>query len=191
MQTLNSQVVRRNYLRTSNPFNLQEPPASFLESLAALDSEMVIFPSISEPCYRLCRRTRQRDIWKVIKSFPDTEILVAHRLAPWKSVLPTSLDMAWARVLLEIPEYDQWKFKNSDAVADHLDEREANDERRTDREIRDGADQLAGHGYRVIKKQGGSTVHMNEVRGASPRPTGTYGALSAKRGGSAVFTGSR
>lgn len=188
MQTLNSQVVRRNYIRTTNPFNLQEPPASFLDGLEALDAELVIFPSVSEPCYRLCRRTRGQDIWKVLKHYPDTELLVAYNLAPWKSVLPTSLDMAWERVLLEIPEYDQWKFKNADAVADHLDALEDEQDAQVDREIRDGAHQVAGHGYRVMTRQTGASVHMNERRGASPRPTGMYGALSAKRG-SAVFLG--
>lgn len=185
-----SQVVRRNYIRTANPFNLQEPPKFFLDQLAALDADMVIFASSHEPCYRLCRRTKQtRDIYRVLASFPDSAILVEHRLAPWKSVLPTSMEMSWQRVLQEIPEYDQWRFGNADAVADHLDGREAEAERRLDREIADGAEQLAAHGYRVIDRQRGSRIHMNEVRGAAPRASRKYNPLNFKRGGSAVHLG--
>lgn len=162
-------MTRRNYVRTANPFNLQEPPASFLTGLHALDADLVIFPSTHEPCYRLARRTTHtRDIWKVIQSFPDTAILVAYGLAPWKSVLPTSLDMSWERVLQEIPQFDQWQFKDPDAVARHLDDREADAARRLDREIADGASQIAGHGYRVIDRLRGSRIHMNERKGAAP-----------------------
>jgi hypothetical protein len=185
-----SQVVRRNYIRTGNPFNLQEPPAFFLEQLAALDDDLVIFPSTHEPCYRLCRRTKNtRDIYKVLAHFPDSALLVEHRLAPWKSVLPTSMEMSWQRVLQEIPEYDQWRIGSADQVADHLDTREADAEKRLDREIADGAEQLAAHGYRVIDRQRGSRIHMNEVRGAAPRASGKYNPLSFKRGGSAVQLG--
>lgn len=189
MQTLNSQVVRRNYIRTTNPFCLQEPPKTFLDGLHALDPDLVIFPSVHEPCYRLARRTKHtRDVYRVLQHYPDTQILVAHRLAHWKSVLPTSMDMAWERVLQEIPQFDQWRFKGADDVADMLETREDEAARRLDREIADGADQLAGHGYRVIKKQGGSTIHMNERRGTAPRGR-RYEAPNFKAGGSAVLLG--
>lgn len=185
-----SQVVRRNYIRTTNPFNLQEPPPFFLDQLAALDDALVIFPSTHEPCYRLCRRTtRTRDIYRVLHNYPDSKLLVEHRLAPWKSVLPTSMEMSWQRVLQEIPEYDQWRIGNPDQVASHLESREADAERRLDAEIADGAEQIAAHGYRVIDRLRGGRVHMNEVRGAAPRARGTYNPLQFKRGGSAVQLG--
>lgn len=190
-KTLISQVVRRNYIRTSNPFCLQEPPASFLDGLAALDADLVIFASTHEPCYRLCRRTTHtRDIFKIALNYPDTRVMVAHKLAPWKSVLPTSMDMSWERVLQEIPEFDQWAFKDADAVADHLDAREFAAECRLDREIADGADMMSAPWYRVMDKQRGSRVHMNEVRGAAPRrQRPAFGKLDFRRGGSAVHLG--
>lgn len=190
-RTLNSTLVRRNYISTSNPFLLQEPPKSFLDGLAALDSELVIFPSTHEPVYRLARRTKHtRGIYKLLKTYPDSEILVAYQLDIWKSVLPTSLDMSWERVLLEIPQFDQWAFKDADAVANRLDARDAEAEAALDREIGDGADQLAGHGYRVLTRLNGSSVHMNERRGAAPRSQRpTHGPLDFKAGGSAVHLG--
>ena len=191
MKTIVSQVVRRNYIRTANPFCLQEPPRTFLDGLHALDPDLVIFPSVHEPCYRLARRTKHtRDVYRVMQNYPDTQILVAHRLAHWKSVLPTSMDMAWERVLQEIPQFDQWRFKSADDVADMLEDRELDAEARLDREISDGADQLAGHGYRVIARQNGSSVHMNERRGAAPRnQRPTHGPMNFKAGGSAVILG--
>lgn len=189
--TLVSQVVRRNFIRTSNPFSLQDPPAFFLDLLEAYDADLVIFPSTHEPVYRLCRRTKHtRDIYKIALNYPDTKVLVAHKLAPWKSVLPTSMDMSWTRVLQDLPEFDQWRFSSADAVADHLDAREADAERRLDREIADGAEQMSSPWYRVMDKARGGRVHMNEVRGAAPRrPRATIGALDFKRGGSAVHLG--
>lgn len=189
--TLNSVLERRNYIRTSNPFNLQTPPKSFLDGLHALDSELVIFPSTHEPVYRLARRTKHtRGIYKMLKTYPDSEILVAYRLDIWKSVLPTSLDMSWERVLQEIPQFDQWAFKDANAVADTLDQRDAQAEQRLDREIGDGADQIAGHGYRVLTRLNGSSVHMNERRGTAPRSQRpTHGPLNFKAGGSAVILG--
>lgn len=189
--SLNSIVVRRNFIRTSNRFNLADPPKSFLDGLHALDPDLVIFASTHEPCYRLARRTtRTRGIYKLLKAYPDSEVLVAHKLDIWKSVLPTSLDMSWERVLQEIPQYDQWAFKDAGAVADHLEAREQEAEARLDREIGDGAHQLAGHGYRVLSRLNGSSVHMNERRGTAPRgQRPTHGPLDFKAGGSAVHLG--
>jgi hypothetical protein len=189
--SLNSVVVRRNYIATSNPFGLQEPPATFLNGLEALDADLVIFPSTHEPLYRLARRcTKTKGIYKLLTNYPDSEVLVAHRLDIWKSVLPTSLDMSWERVLLEIPEFDQWRFKDPDAVADHLDAHEARGSASLDREIADGASQIAGEGYRVLTRKAGSRMHMNEIRGATTRSRPSHGPLKFKGGkGSAVFVG--
>ena len=162
MRTLESVLVRRNFIRTSNPFNLADPPEWFLNGLAALDADLVIFASTHHPCYRMCRRvTKTKDLSRPIASWPDTYILVAHRLAPWKSVLPTSLDMSWARVLEEIPEYDQWAFKDAGAVADHLDGREFDAEQRDRRQMRDDLDQMSAHGYRVAQRQLGSRIGLS------------------------------
>jgi hypothetical protein len=163
MKTLESVLVRRNFIRTSNPFNLADPPPWFLDSLAALDAELVVFASTHHPCYRMCRRvTKTKDLSRPIASWPDTYILVAHRLAPWKSILPTSLDMSWARVLQEIPEYDQWAFKDGDAVADHLDGREAAAEANVRRDTANGADQLSAYTYRVAQRMLGSRVGLSD-----------------------------
>ena len=191
MQTLVSQQVRRNYIRTSNPFNLQEPPKFFLDQLEAYDADLVVFPSTHEPVYRLARRkTHTLDVYKFMENYPDTAVFVAHKLAFFKSILPTSLDMSWERVLMELPEFDQWRFKNADAVADHLDAREAAAEKRLDAEIADGASQIAAPWYRVMDKTRGSRIHMNEVRGAAPRrQRPVVGKLDFRRGGSAVHLG--
>lgn len=172
MRTLESQVVRRNFLRTTNPFNLEDPPTWFLDRLAALDSELVIFASTHEPVYRLCRRKKHtRGVFRVVKSFPDTAICVAHRMDPWKSLLPTSLDMSWARVLEEIPQYDQWRVgRTGDQVADHLERLEAQREQRENRQQKDDLDQLGSYSYRVTQRALGSRTGLSDRPWAGMAP---------------------
>lgn len=171
MRTVQAVAVRRNFLRTQNPFGLEDPPAWFLDQLAALDSDLVIFASTHQPCYRLCRyKKRTKDVHRAIDSWPDTYILVQFGLVPWKSVLPTSLDMAWGRVLQEIPEYDQWRFKSGDAVADHLDSREAEAEHRARLQERDDLGQLGSYSYGVAKRALGQKTGLSDRKWAGYAP---------------------
>jgi hypothetical protein len=163
MKTVLAHRVRRNFLRTTNPFGLEDPPTWFLEQLAALDNDLVIFASTHQPCYRLCRyKKRTLDVHRAIDSWPDTYILVQFGLVPWKSVLPASLDMAWGRVLTEIPQYDQWQFKSGDAVADHLDRREAEAEHRARLQQTDDLNQLGSYTYGVAKRVAGAKVGLSD-----------------------------
>lgn len=163
MRAAQAHAVRRNFLRTGNPFALEDPPTWFLDQLHALDSELVIFASTHQPCYRLCRRkTRTQDVHRAIDTWPDTYVLVQFGLAPWKSVLPTSLDMAWGRVLQEIPQHDQWAFKDGNAVADHLDAREAAADVRARLQQTDDLRQLGQFSYGVAKRATGSKVGLSD-----------------------------
>lgn len=173
MKTLESVLVRRNFIRTSNPFSLEDPPAWFLDRLAALDSELVIFASVHQPCYRLCRRKKHtRGVYRPIRSWPDTFITTAHRMDPWKSILPTSLDMSWERVLQEIPEYDPERFglRTGDQTADFFDARDEAQRAALHRQQVDDLGQLSSYSYQVAKRATGSRTGLSDRQWAGVAP---------------------
>jgi hypothetical protein len=154
-----------NYIQTANPFNLATPPAWFLKALHAYDPLLVIFASVKEPLYRMGRRGRfGHGMLKTLASMPDTQIYVAHRVWPWKSILPQTLGGNWARILLDIPDYDTQRFGKD--PGEHLDEVEARQERDAQKSMLSDLDHLNGETYRLMKTLTGSRV------GVGARPEG-------------------
>ncbi len=164
---------RGNFIQTANPFNLRTPPGWFLARLHAYDTELVIFPSEKEPVYRMGRRGRYgHGLLTVLKDIPDTKVFVDNRVWPWKSVLPESLGMQWAKVLVELPDYDTQRY---DDPAGQLDAAEAKIEADLDKRIEDEADQRAAAMWRTLGIIEGSRI------GGGSRPEGAgYSKLGTK-----------
>jgi hypothetical protein len=155
----------RNWIRTTNPFNLAVPPLWFLQALHAYDAAFVIFASTSQPVYRMGRRGRYgTGLLSTLNNQPDTTIFVAHKVWPWKSVLPATLGGDWNRILLEIPDYDTQRFGNDPGAG--LDESEARAEAAADRRMLNDLDAINSDTYRAMKLIEGSRV------GAGSRPEG-------------------
>ena len=153
-----------NFLPTTNPFALATPPAWFLAALAAYDPALVIFPSTHQPLYRVGRRGRYgTGLLRGLAAAPDSAIYVAHRLWPWKSILPESLGMTWARVLNDLPLFDTQRVDDPGAALDAL---EAEDAQAIQRAQEDEADQRAAAFYRTLGLVTGSRV------GGGRRPEG-------------------
>lgn len=164
-------MMTPNFIPTSNPFNLRIPPDWFLKQLYAYDTMLVIFPSEKEPCYRMGRRGKNgHGLLTALNSNPDTKVFVDNRVWPWKSVLPESVGMNWARVLLELPEFDTQRFKDPGAQLDGVEEAA---ERALERAIEDEADQRAIDFYRTLNLIGGSRVGAGRrAEGAGYKPLG-------------------
>lgn len=179
-----------NYIETANPFSLARPPAWFLKALYAYDPLLVIFASVSDPVYRMARRTStgRAQLNKVLKSYPDSEIYFRHKLFAWKSVEPMGIGkqgMTWQKLLLEIPEYDQQRFGSADAVADHIDARDLETERAVDQGIQSDLDARNHDAYILASALAGSRTRAarpGRKRQAVYRPP-DFG------GGSAIFVG--
>lgn len=189
-----------NFIPTANPFGLAIPPAWFLEQLAATDPLLVIFPSISEPLYRLARRTStgKAQLNRVLKAYPDSAIYHAHKLWAWKSVEPMQIGgtlhgMTWQKLLLEIPEYDQQRFGTANQVADRLDEMDVEEERTVDRDIQTGLDARNHDAYILAQSKLGSRVGLTirKPEGARSSRAGRKRAYRPPNfgGGSAIFIG--
>lgn len=184
--------MRPNFLVTENPFSLATPPAWFLAALRAYDSALVIFPSVKEPLYRMGRYGRYgHGLLHALKNNPDTAIFVAHRIWPWKSILPAGLGAQWQKILFDIPNYDTQRFGTDPGAA--LDEAEARLEAAEDRRIASDLDAMGGDTYRTMKLATGQRVGYGRSRTSSLatksggrrrlpyRPTGA--------GAGAIFTG--
>jgi hypothetical protein len=150
-------MTRPNYLETSNPFNLAAPPPWFLKALAAYDAAFVIFPSVKEPVYRTGRYGKHgHGLLRALANNPDTAIFVAHRIWPWKSLLPQTLGADWNRILLDLPDYDTQRFGNDPGAA--LDEAESRIELADDRRMQNELDAISTSTYNVMKLMTGSRV---------------------------------
>lgn len=183
----------RNWIVTSNPYSLAEPPAWFLQALHAYDPLLVIFASVSAPVYRMARRTStgRAQLNKVLKSYPDSEVYFAHKLWAWKSVEPMQIGglrhgMTWQKLLLEIPEYDQQRFPNAGAAADALDALEQRQEDETDARIQTDLEGRHHDAYIMASTIDGS--RMKATRGSGRKRQPVY-RPPAFGGGSAIFTG--
>jgi hypothetical protein len=151
-----------NYIWTSNPFGLAQPPDWFLDQMFAYDPELRIFPSMFEPFYRIMRKVHTAQPWtKFIAHKPDTAIAVAHKLWPVMSIIPqTILGFSWGRVLMEIAERDQQRFANPGAVADHLEGHEQGAIDRIDRDIASETDARSGDFFRAFQNLSGQRISM-------------------------------
>lgn len=168
----------RNWIHTTNPFNLAKPPLWFLRRLHAYDTELVIFASTSEPVYRMGRRGRYgTGMLAALKGKPDTAIYVANRVWPWKSVLPETLGGDWNRILLNIADYDTQDPRFADDPGAELDAAEEREEAAADRRIISDLDALNSESYRLMQLLTGSRV------GAGARPEGAgFKKLPTKSG---------
>lgn len=158
-------MIRSNYIETANPFNLAAPPPWFLKALAAYDALFVIFPSVKEPLYRMGRYGKNgHGLLTTLKNNPDTAIFVAHRIWPWKSLLPKKLGADWNRILLDLPDYDTQRFGKDPGAA--LDEAEARIELADNARMQNELDAMGTASYNVMKLMTGGRV------GAGVRPEG-------------------
>lgn len=186
-------MPHRNFIHTVNPFGLPTPPDWFLVCLAEYDSELVVFPSVAEPVYRLSRRAKHgTGLLKVLKNFPDTKICVDNRLYPVKSILSPSVGMAWGRVLSELPEYDQWRVSDDPTrVTEKLDGLEASRAAAIQRDQEAECDARSGVARRLAQYATGSRVGLSYSKGAgaSGARTGLRPARRPLGGGPALFVG--
>jgi hypothetical protein len=165
MSFLEQSASRRpveNFIYTVSPFSLQKPADWFLDELYAHDPQLRIFASMSDPLYRIMRKMTVDAPWTTfLKHKPDTAIAVAHGLYPVTSVNPSVLlGFSWARVLLDLQERDQWKFRHAGVVAGRLEGAEEDQEQRIVLSQGDEADQRAIDLYRAYRGATGSRTSL-------------------------------
>lgn len=178
-----------------NPFNLVAPPAWFLADLAAYDPALVIFPSQQEGVYRVGRRVPGHlpPVLHFLRSQPDTQLYVKHRLVPVTSILPPPL-VQWGPVIInDLAESDIQRVGGWKAAVRLIEDREDAADQKLDATIADEASLRAGAAWRAIKWRTGQTIDLGSRSGGprsrreAPRMP-TYRPLQFE-GGSATFVG--
>ena len=186
----------RNFIETENPFGLPTPPLFFLEGLLLQDPELVLFPSVEQPVYRVHRKLNRTSStrWSegMMQSHPD--LLTAAQLGgPKSSVFSIQHHglLDWGKVLLDICSRDTWRVHDPASVLDTLDELERNTMfRDTESEV----DQRARDGWALFQARTGARVSLaySVPHGGQTTPEPSPHALPYRptgSGPSALFTG--
>lgn len=153
----------RNYIETTNPFGLAKPPDWFLRDLAAQDPELVIFPSMVQPFYRVARRTKRSPGIVAIQTVmadkaADTRLLVAEKLVPVTDIYPKP---HWGPLILaELRARDIWAAGGADKACDRLEAQEAAREASLDRSMQDELDRRNTSAYFGLQSRQGERVFL-------------------------------
>lgn len=131
------------YLDLPSPFSLRRPDPSWCATIAAYDPELVIYPSQKDFVYRLARKAKHsggfnRDTFaKLPNLHPDTQVCLEHGLVAVTTIPVKAIDAPAANIVDQLYGRDLWRQGGADAVADRLDEGDAEREAAVDRKNED------------------------------------------------------
>jgi hypothetical protein len=136
------------YIDVPSPFGLSRPTRAWCDVIAAFDPDLRIFPSQTHPLYRLMRRAYNTPMSAVMDRMhkamaagtlkevhPDTKIAINHGLVAVSTLPKEIVTISPERIVQNLMGRDQWAHKDGDAVADALDQRDADAERELDRQL--------------------------------------------------------
>lgn len=175
-----------------NRFSLKVPGEAWLKPIADYDSELRIYPSQTQPCFRLARvATNSGGMSAKIFSdipgiHPDTKVALENRLVAVTTIPPMALDAPPDNIVRQLRARDQWAigggkgFDAGDTIADLLDRRDAANYEKLRAEIREeGRDLHRGSRISLLYRTGArvSLVRPPTYRKAaspsgSPSPVG-------------------
>lgn len=181
-----------NYLDLNS--KMAVPPAYWLARLFDFDADLVVFPSFHMPyAYVLARRARKSrgiDGAKAIVDTcgqPDTVACLQHGLVPVTMILRTGGGWSIDNILESLRRRDLWRFKNSDAAADQLDQRDENEQKRVRQQTRETMWNLSGDAWRSYQaRTGASSIKFNDRH---PSKSGTGAPTTNSSSSSTVTAG--
>lgn len=107
----------KNYEPSENPWNLDPPPEWVLRQLAVYDDQLVLLPGITEPVYRLARRSPAKLVPLVQGG--EVQRMIRLGVVPVTSVLKNP---NWFELFQWLKDHDIWANGGWEKVADQLDE---------------------------------------------------------------------
>ncbi len=151
-----------NWLGAENPHNLQRPALAWLLKVWNYDPELRILPGITQPCYRVARRTHRQLLHKpVLGNDSETGRMCRERLIPVVSLIPT---IKWNDDFLQwLADHDTWAFTNAYRdVADCVEDVERAEEDRVQRALDDDGTQRGISAWAALKQRTGQRVFVHE-----------------------------
>lgn len=98
-----------NWIGDQNPYNLPAPPDWWLRKLYERDSALRIFPGLTQPCYRVGRRTPRATLLKPIALESETNRMMHAGCIPVVSLKP---GCTWNDdFFMWLERNDTWKFR--------------------------------------------------------------------------------
>lgn len=149
-----------NYIADQNPFNLVGPPEWFLRMMYRRDPDLVLFPGLSQPVYRLARKTsKSMGLMTALARDSESARMIKHRVVPVTSILST---VQWGPSVIQwLNDHDIWAvggFAEADRRLHAQDEaRLAAVQRAQDDEVM----ARSSSGYFALKQRAGQTVFLN------------------------------
>lgn len=132
-----------NYIGDQNPFNLAAPPHWWLRKLHERDSALRIFPGLTQPCYRVGRRTPRAALLKPIALESETNRMMKHGCIPVISLRP---GVTWNDdFFLWLEQHDTWTFRGptiEDKLEKYVDALERQEQAADEKMNRDEAEEL-------------------------------------------------
>lgn len=183
------------FLDLPNPFHLATPSPSWLAPIEAYDPLLRIFPSQTQPVYRLMRiaaRSGGLDpkVFGGNEMPPDTRIAVQHKLVAVTTIPSGALQAPPENVVQWLKDHDITEHGGADKVADMMDARDARREAAIDAANQDEGRQRhrasrIGYQYRT-----GARVSLVRpvVRHAAAAPVFTPGSPATTGGTSATVS---
>lgn len=157
------------YIDVDSPFGLPKPTPGWLAVIAEFDPDLRIFPSKTHPVYRLMRRAHNTPMSATLERMqtaqnkgilkelhPDTAIAIHYGLVSVSTLPKEAITVSPEQIVERLMRRDQWRFKDGDAVADHLDKRDADHEKEIAREQkRDLRERRKAAGVSLLYRTGG------------------------------------
>lgn len=151
-----------------NPFDLREPPKWWLQELASIDPQLVVYPSQESYHYRFARRaTRGPGLLKALSWGTDSAVCVDHKLVPVTS-FGGGLTFS-AHIFQWLADRDTWRHGGAKKSADILDAQDADKEKAVNRAFDSENTARARSMYRTYKTRVGERVSLSDTnRGRGP-----------------------
>lgn len=155
-----------NYDGSENPWNLDPPPEWVQRQLAVYDDQLVLLPGITEPIYRLARRSH-------VKLVPLVQGGEVQRMIRLGVVPVTSIKNHpnWFELFQWLKDHDIWANGGWEKVADQLDEADQRQSLDTDDRQLDDLGHLAAEAWFAKQLRAGEVTFVQGVTApASPVP---------------------
>jgi hypothetical protein len=149
-----------NWDASSNPFGMVAPPPAFLQWLKEYDKELLVMPGMTEPVYRLARRSPNAKKLKAVARDSETRRMIRVGAVPVTSL---ARNPNWEGVKLWIRKADIWAAGGPEKFAKLLEQAEAADAQRQQAAADDEGYQRAISGWHGWKFRTGQATFVQDA----------------------------
>lgn len=158
-----------NWIEDVNRFSLRTPSPWWLQLLRDYDPNLVVIPSRTHACYRLCRRLERGKGFNpnFPHEHPDTKMMIHYGLLPIRTIVPWAVQSD--KIIRDLMACDMDRQGGADVVCDRLEAQELDAERKADQYVDAESRAVNRDAYRSLTTLQGSRVSLGDAnRGRGP-----------------------